>query len=61
MNEKLLLQDARCNDKDEVLLSKLEFYGIAGNVHALIRPYLSGRYQRVLRNTEKLYLHTSSD
>jgi hypothetical protein len=45
----------------EVLLSKSEFYGIAGKVHALIRPYLSGRYQRVLRNAKILYLHTSSD
>jgi hypothetical protein len=45
----------------EVLLSKLEFYGIAGNAHALIRPYLIGRYQRVLRNTKILYFHTSSD
>jgi hypothetical protein len=45
----------------EVLLSKLEFYGIAGNVHALIRPHLSGRYQRVLRDAKILYLHTSSD
>jgi len=45
----------------EVLLSQSELCGIAGNLHALIRPYLSGRYQRVLRNTKIMYLHTSSD
>jgi hypothetical protein len=64
----MLLEGIFCNLKrvfdcvnHEVLFSKLEYYGIAGNLHALIRPYLRGRYQRVLRNTEILYLHTSSD
>lgn len=45
----------------EVLLYKLEFYGLVGNVHALIISYFSDRYQRVLINTEMSYLHTSSD
>ena len=45
----------------EILLSQSELCGIVGNLHALIRPYLSGRYQRVLRNTKITYLHTSSD
>jgi len=43
------------------LLSKLEFYGIVDNVHALIISYLSDRYKRVLISTKISYLHTSSD
>jgi hypothetical protein len=64
----MLLEGIFCNLEtvfdcvnQEVLLSKLECYGVAGNVYVLIRPYLSGRHQRVLRNTIILYLCTSSD
>jgi hypothetical protein len=64
----MLLEGTFCNLEKvsdcvnhDVLLSKLELYGIAGNVHALIRPYLSGRHQRVIRKTKILYLHTPSD
>jgi len=31
-----------------ILLSKLEFYGITGRVNNLIKSYLNDRYQRVL-------------
>ena len=47
--------------KHEVLLCKLEFYGIVGNVHALIKSYLRDSNQRVLTNTKMMYLHTTSD
>jgi hypothetical protein len=32
----------------DLLMKKLEFYGIVGNAYALIKSYLSDRYQRVL-------------
>jgi retron-type reverse transcriptase len=35
-----------CVDHD-LLMKKLKFYGIIGNAYALIRSYLSDRYQRV--------------
>jgi hypothetical protein len=31
----------------EILLAKLEFYGIKGNLLKLIKSYLADRYQRV--------------
>lgn len=34
----------------EILLSKLEFYGIMGKANSLIRSYLHNRYQRVIIN-----------
>ena len=37
--------------ENDILLNKLEFYGIKGNAYKLIRPYLINRYQRVaIRN-----------
>jgi hypothetical protein len=45
----------------EILLSKLQFYGIRGKLHDLITSYLSGRFQRVLiPNTELSYVFSSS-
>jgi hypothetical protein len=32
----------------DILLLKMEFYGIKGTVHKLIKSYLAGRYQRVI-------------
>jgi hypothetical protein len=31
----------------DILLSKMEFYGILGKANNLIKPYLQDRYQRV--------------
>ena len=37
--------------ENDILLNKLEFYGIKGNAYKLIRSYLINRYQRVaIRN-----------
>jgi hypothetical protein len=33
-----------------ILLTKLEFYGITGTTYKLIKSYLGGRYQRVVLN-----------
>jgi hypothetical protein len=38
-----------------ILLTKLEFYGITGITYKLIKSYLQGRYQRVVLNN-----HSSS-
>jgi hypothetical protein len=32
----------------DIILSKMEFYGISGKANKLIKSYLKGRYQRVL-------------
>jgi len=34
----------------DILLTKLEFYGITGETFKLIKTYLQGRYQRVVLN-----------
>jgi len=33
-----------------ILLTKLEFYGITGITYKLLKSYLKGRYQRVVLN-----------
>ena len=38
-----------CVNRD-ILLNKLEFYGITGGFFQLIKSYLQGRYQRVVLN-----------
>ena len=35
-----------------VLLTKLEFYGITGITYQLLKSYLKGRYQRVVLNND---------
>ena len=32
----------------DVLLGKLEFYGVSGKFYSLIKSYLNGRYQKVI-------------
>jgi hypothetical protein len=41
-----------CDCVNLVLLSILEFDGILGNLHTLIRSYLSDRYRRELIDTK---------
>jgi hypothetical protein len=41
----------------DILLSKMEFYGIKGTVHKLLKSCMTGRYQRVIlyKNGSKCY------
>jgi hypothetical protein len=55
MNNKLKVGGIFCDLKmafgcvnHEILLNKLEFYGIEGKFKLLIRSYLTGRFQRVI-------------
>jgi hypothetical protein len=43
-----------------LLMKKLKFYGIVGNAYALIKSYLSDRYQRVLTDDNLAHSYTSS-
>jgi hypothetical protein len=59
LNSKLLvggifsdLQKAFDSVNYDILLSKLEFYGITGTVYKLVRYYLQNRHQRVLVNSD---------
>jgi hypothetical protein len=55
------LKKASYSVNHEILLSKLQLYGIQGKFHDLITSYLSARYQRVLiPNTELSYVFSSS-
>ena len=44
----------------DLLMRKLEFYGVVGNANAIIKPYLFDRYQRVLIDDNVAQSHTSS-
>jgi hypothetical protein len=44
----------------ELLMKKLEFYGIVGNAYALIKSYLSDRHQRVLIDDNLSHSYNSS-
>jgi len=45
----------------DILLSKCEFYGFRGKTNALLRSYLSDRYQRVLINNSISHNTTFSE
>jgi hypothetical protein len=45
----------------DLLMKKLKFYGIVGNAHALIKSYLSDRYQQVLNDDNLTQSYTSSE
>ena len=46
--------------KHEILVDKLEFYGISGIFLTLIQSYLRGRYQKVLTDNINAYDSVSS-
>jgi hypothetical protein len=57
LNNKILVDSIICDLKKafgcfsyDILLSKVEFYGIVGKVNALVKSYLKDRYQRVVIN-----------
>jgi hypothetical protein len=39
----------------DILLSKLELYGIVGKANALVKSYLKDRYQRVVINNWQMH------
>jgi hypothetical protein len=43
----------------DILLSKLEFYGISGKPNNLIKPYLENRYKRVLTDCDSKQFHST--
>jgi hypothetical protein len=45
----------------DLLMKKLKFCGIVGNVYALIKSYLSDRYQRVFIDDNITHTYTSSE
>jgi len=47
------LQKAFDHANHDILLAKMEFYGIIGIVNKLIVSYLENRYQRVSLNDSK--------
>jgi hypothetical protein len=44
----------------DILLNKLEYYGIVGVFNKLIKSYLSNRYQKVVPDNNTTYNSTSS-
>jgi hypothetical protein len=45
----------------DLLMKKLKFYGIVGNAYALIKPYFSDRYQRVLIDDNQTHSNILSE
>ena len=61
LNNKLMVAGIFCDLQKafdcvnhNILLTKLEFYGITGTAYILIKSYLEGRYQRVVLNNISL-------
>jgi hypothetical protein len=57
LNNRMMVGDIFCDLQKafdcvnhDILLTKLEFYGITGITHKLIKSYLKGRYQKVVLN-----------
>jgi hypothetical protein len=45
----------------DLLMKKLKFYGIVGNASALVKSYLSDRYQRVLMDDNQTHSNILSE
>jgi hypothetical protein len=67
MNNKLIVGGIFCyleNAFDcvnhDILLNKLEYYGIVGVFNKLIKSYLNNRYQKVIVDNSRTYNSTSS-
>jgi hypothetical protein len=67
LNNNLLIGGIFCDIEKEsdcvnhnILLSKLEFYGITGNHYRLYKSYLTNRYQRTLLCNEDGTTNTTS-
>jgi hypothetical protein len=67
LNNNLLIGDIFCNIEQafdcvnhNILLSKLEFYGITGNHYKLYKTFLTNRYQRTLLDNESSNITTST-
>jgi hypothetical protein len=65
LNNKLLVGGILCDlhrafdhVNYDIMLSKLEFYGISGKPNNLIKSYLQNRYQRVLTDYDPKQFHS---
>ena len=69
LDDKLLVNGIFCDltkvfdyAKHDILLAKLEFYGVMGRAHKLITSYLYNRYQRIItRNNSSSTYYSKCD